>query len=334
MVDIRVAGLGDDEALARIDEVTWSPEVTPAPPRETGEAFFRSSRPEDVLVAMVDDIVAGYVTLHQSIPLPSHSHVLEIHGLAVDPRFRGRGIGRQLVTRAQREARRRGAHKLGLRVLAPNASARRLYESCGFEVEGVLRGEFILEGAPTDDVLMACRLPGAGDAAVRITLLTAADEREMLDFELENRAFFTRTIGDRGDGYFTDFPARHAGLVAENESGAALLFAVRDEDGRVVGRVNIGPVQDGSGDIGYRIAERACGRGYARAAVELALRVAAERGLTRVDAMTAEDNVASLRVLEANGFLVLAVGEPTELEVDGRRRRAVHLTRALTAGPR
>jgi RimJ/RimL family protein N-acetyltransferase len=68
--------------------------------------------------------------------------------------------------------------------------------------------------------------------------------------------------------------------------------------------------------------------------VELALRVAAERGLTRVDAMTAEDNVASLRVLEANGFLVLAVGEPTELEVGGRMRRAVHLTRALRAGPR
>jgi RimJ/RimL family protein N-acetyltransferase len=43
-------------------------------------------------------------------------------------------------------------------VLAPNAPARRLYERCGFVVEGVLEGEFILEDAPTDDILMACRL--------------------------------------------------------------------------------------------------------------------------------------------------------------------------------
>jgi ribosomal protein S18 acetylase RimI-like enzyme len=161
MVDIRVAEPGDDEALARIDEVTWTPKVTPAPRREAGASFFRSStRPEDVLVAVVDGVVAGYVSLNQSIPLPSHTHVLEISGLAVDPLVRGRGIGRQLVTEAQREAGRRGALKLSLRVLAPNAPARRLYESCAFQVEGVLRGEFVLDGEPTDDVLMACRLGG------------------------------------------------------------------------------------------------------------------------------------------------------------------------------
>jgi RimJ/RimL family protein N-acetyltransferase len=45
-----------------------------------------------------------------------------------------------------------------LRVLAPNHSARRLYESCGFVVEGTLRAEFLLEGEEVDDVLMACQL--------------------------------------------------------------------------------------------------------------------------------------------------------------------------------
>jgi len=32
---------------------------------------------------------------------------------------------------------------------------RRLYESCGFVVEGVLRGEFHVDGRDVDDVLMA-----------------------------------------------------------------------------------------------------------------------------------------------------------------------------------
>lgn len=45
-----------------------------------------------------------------------------------------------------------------LRVLGPNQSARALYESCGFVLEGVLRGEFVLEGCEVDDELMALTL--------------------------------------------------------------------------------------------------------------------------------------------------------------------------------
>jgi hypothetical protein len=47
-----------------------------------------------------------------------------------------------------------GARKLTLRVLGSNVRARRLYESCGFLVEGVLRAEFFLGGRYVDDVLM------------------------------------------------------------------------------------------------------------------------------------------------------------------------------------
>ena len=56
------------------------------------------------------------------------------------------------------QARSRGARKLSLRVLGGNVAARRLYESCGFTVEGVLCEEFFLGGRYVDDVLMACLL--------------------------------------------------------------------------------------------------------------------------------------------------------------------------------
>lgn len=49
----------------------------------------------------------------------------------------------------------RRARKLALRVLGRGDRARLLYESCGFQVEGVLRGEFHLGGRYVDDVLMA-----------------------------------------------------------------------------------------------------------------------------------------------------------------------------------
>lgn len=159
VIDIRGADEADDGALSALDVATWSPHVTPAPAWKRGSRFFRDrTRPEDVLVAEADGRILGYVALHQPIPLPSHQHVLEVTGLAVDPAQQGNGVGRRLLEAAKHEARRRGARKLVLRVLAPNVPARRLYESCGFTVEGVLEGEFFLEGGYVDDVLMACRV--------------------------------------------------------------------------------------------------------------------------------------------------------------------------------
>ncbi|MCG3043625.1 GNAT family N-acetyltransferase, partial [Streptomyces sp. S1A] len=75
-------------------------------------------------------------------------------GLAVDGAVRGRGVGRALLRAAMAEARRQGASRITLRVLGHNASARALYASEGFAVEGVLPGEFLLESGSADDVLM------------------------------------------------------------------------------------------------------------------------------------------------------------------------------------
>ena len=85
-------------------------------------------------------------------------HVLALNGLAVGPQRQHRGAGRRLVEAAIGEAQARGAHKLSLRVLGSNTSARLLYEACGFVVEGILRSEFFLNGRYVDDVLMARQL--------------------------------------------------------------------------------------------------------------------------------------------------------------------------------
>jgi len=81
--------------------------------------------------------------------------VLHVQGLTVDPTIQRQGIGRSLLEAAVAEATRRGARKLGLRVLGGNTKAQALYAACGFVVEGVLREEFRLGGRYVDDVLMA-----------------------------------------------------------------------------------------------------------------------------------------------------------------------------------
>jgi ribosomal protein S18 acetylase RimI-like enzyme len=156
---VRPARREDAPALAALDHRTWSPRVTPAPrPPEDRDLFAAGVGPADVLVVEVDGAVAGYVQLGRPTPHPSNRHVVEVAGLAVDPLRRRLGLGRVLVRAAAAEAAGRGARRLTLRVLAPNAEARALYASCGFGVEGVLAGEFLLDGAYVDDVLMALDL--------------------------------------------------------------------------------------------------------------------------------------------------------------------------------
>lgn len=159
MITVRDARLEDESDLALLDAATWAADVSPAPPPPVGSAFFdERTEPCDVLVAELDGEVVGDVRVGQPIRLASHAHVLELQGLAVDPVVEGRGIGRRLLDASVDQARERGARKLSLRVLAPNSNARRLYESAGFVVEGVLRAEFHLDGHYVDDVLMARHL--------------------------------------------------------------------------------------------------------------------------------------------------------------------------------
>ena len=161
MVEVRWALEQDGPALARIDLATWTSAVSPAPPPEDpgSYAFFTGrTSPGVVLVAEVDGVVVGWVRVQRVTTLASHAHVFEISGLAVEPSYQGSGVGRHLVEAAAHECERQGARRLTLRVLRPNAVARRLYERCGFVVEGVLRGEFLLDGRYVDDVLMARRI--------------------------------------------------------------------------------------------------------------------------------------------------------------------------------
>jgi ribosomal protein S18 acetylase RimI-like enzyme len=156
---IRRAEPADEDALAALDRVTWSSLTSPAPPPSPGRPFFdERTEPENVLVAVEDGAVAGYVKLGRATELEASDHVRMINGIVVLPEQRGKGVGRALIDAAVAEARAHGARRLTLRVLSHNDAARRLYEAAGFSVEGVQREEFYLEGRYVDDVLMALDL--------------------------------------------------------------------------------------------------------------------------------------------------------------------------------
>ncbi|MFE4872649.1 GNAT family N-acetyltransferase [Streptomyces sp. NPDC056682] len=153
---IRTALPADDDALSVLTREVWSPLHAVAPrPVPPYEPFFDDRhQPADFLVAEVDGAVAGYIRVAAPTPLACNRHVRQVQGLEVAESARGRGVGRALLRGAYEACRRQGATRITLRVLGHNAPARALYESEGFAVEGVLPGEFLLDGAYVDDVLM------------------------------------------------------------------------------------------------------------------------------------------------------------------------------------
>lgn len=157
---IRSATFDDEDALSRLDRVTWSTlHSVQERPRQPYDPFFDERYgPQDHLVAELGGTVVGYVRIGRPTPLACNGHVRQIQGLAVADEARGAGVARALLRATREEARGRGARRLTLRVLGHNTPARKLYESEGFVVEGILPEEFLLDGVYVDDVLMGRRL--------------------------------------------------------------------------------------------------------------------------------------------------------------------------------
>ena len=126
----------------------------------------------------------------------------------------------------------------------------------------------------------------------------------LLAFELANRAYFAASVSDRGGEFFGQFTERQSDLLAEQEAGAGAFYVLVDDGGSVLGRFNLYDIEDGTAELGYRVAQQVAGRGVATANVgELCRLAAAQYGLRTLRAETTHENVASQKVLEKAGFV-------------------------------
>jgi ribosomal-protein-alanine N-acetyltransferase len=136
----------------------------------------------------------------------------------------------------------------------------------------------------------------------------------VLEFELANRTYFAAFVSDRGDAFFDEFSERYDELLAERETRRDAYYVLLDDDGSVLGRFNLYDIEDGTADVGYRVAKRVAGRGVATAGVrELCRLAASEHGVRRLRARTTHENVASQIVLAKVGFVA-----DGEADVGGR----------------
>ncbi|TJZ54054.1 GNAT family N-acetyltransferase [Streptomyces piniterrae] len=144
--------------------------------------------------------------------------------------------------------------------------------------------------------------------------LHADDAPAVLAFELANRAYFAASVSDRGDEFFDQFADRYSALLAEQEAGISAFYVLVAEDGSVLGRFNLYDFEDGTAELGYRVAQHVAGRGVATATVRELCRLASARhGLRTLRAGTSRGNAASQRVLAKAGFVPVGPADPVDL---------------------
>ena len=144
--------------------------------------------------------------------------------------------------------------------------------------------------------------------------LRAGHAPAVLAFELANRAYFAASVSDRGDEFYDLFTERHSALLAEQEAGIGAYYVLVAEDGSVLGRFNLYRFEDGTAELGYRVAQHVAGRGVATATVrELCGLAAAQYRLRTLKAATSRENAASQKVLARAGFIPVGPADPADL---------------------
>jgi len=107
-----------------------------AMPLERILAFVRDSVAKDAaqFVALDGEAVVGWCDVFRAWP-PAIQHCGSL-GMGVLAAYRGRGVGKRLLSSTLAHARGQGLTRVELEVRADNAAAIRLYESLGFLHEG------------------------------------------------------------------------------------------------------------------------------------------------------------------------------------------------------
>jgi ribosomal protein S18 acetylase RimI-like enzyme len=121
--DIALArGLPADEARRRATEQL--DELLPQGLHSDGQLLFTA----------LDDTGGPVGLLWLATRSPNGAHAGWIYDVEVAEAQRGMGYGREIMLLAEQECRRHGLTALRLNVFGPNVTARRLYESLGYEI--------------------------------------------------------------------------------------------------------------------------------------------------------------------------------------------------------
>ena len=84
-------------------------------------------------VAVEDGIVVGFITLVEVLSIDDPEGYIKMNGIAVLPEYQHRGIAQQLIARAEKTARERGASSIGAASSFKRTGSQALLGKLGYE---------------------------------------------------------------------------------------------------------------------------------------------------------------------------------------------------------
>ena len=146
-VIVRLPRLQDYERVSKIMDqvqqlhVEWRPDVyKPASPLITMDMFEAILKDENWYVAEADGVVVGVLELlkrHVESPAQVMKDVLFISTMAVDEKYRGKGIGHLIFEKVKRLKQEKGYDTIELQVNAKNRLAYEMYRKYGFTEKSI-----------------------------------------------------------------------------------------------------------------------------------------------------------------------------------------------------
>ena len=155
---LRPATAADAEAICRIynqgiEDRIATLETEPRTPEERRQWMGARAARHPVVVAATGGEVVGWGSLNSFNARPAYDHVVDL-SVYVERAWRGRGVGRALLTHLLPLARRLGYHKMVLATFPYNEAGVALYRKMGFSPVGVYHEQGRLDGRWVDVLIM------------------------------------------------------------------------------------------------------------------------------------------------------------------------------------
>ena len=262
--------------------------------------------PQNTLVAVDEGRVVGFVCWGSCREeLPETGEIIAIYILA---EYYGTGLGRRLMEAGLEQLKE--YPRVCLWVLKENRRAVRFYEKCGYRADGEEKYLSSVEAAEIRMVWERPRKEQEGRKQMRIDTERLVITEFMPDMaqavhenslDEDNRRFVPDEVFETVDeareviGFLM---SRYGGT-----EGPLTYPVITKAGGENIGYVQMVPLEDGTWEIGYHIAKRCTGNGYATEAVRAFLPVMAEAlGIGTVYGICLTENAASRHVLDKCGF--------------------------------
>lgn len=141
---------------------------------------------------------------------------------------------------------------------------------------------------------------------MKFETLSLLHVNRLFEFELKNKAWFESMIEPRSECFYSNTGVlSHVNMLLTDMEMGKGFNAVITKDDAIIARANLKNIKHGCAEVGFRVSSENTGQGVGSFCLTVLMDCAKELNLKQLNAFVLENNIASKRVLEKQGFVVI-----------------------------